>query len=93
MIHQLRHRLNNIKKGTKSLQAYIDEVNSLSDSLAGDLVTDEDVVYYILQGLPSTYDSLTNSIRVRSAPITIPELAALLFDEELNLSFKSKVQL
>lgn len=47
-------------------------------------VDDEDMVFHILHGLPSAYDSFKTSIRARPETITVEELISLLSSESIH---------
>ncbi|KAL5727823.1 hypothetical protein ACHQM5_000970 [Ranunculus cassubicifolius] len=89
---QLKTRLQNLKKGDKSITEYLNSVKEISDLLAasGSIVNDGDLLVYILNGLPAEYDSFSTSIRVRSEDVTIDELHALLINEELVILSRNK---
>ncbi|KAK6132072.1 hypothetical protein DH2020_034193 [Rehmannia glutinosa] len=87
-IYQLKMQLLNLSKGSKSMQAYLDDVKVLNDNLAAvnESVKDEDLMLYILRGLPQEYESFKASFRLNLQPsFTLHDFAGLLIAEELNL--------
>lgn len=56
-IIELRKRLQHVKKGTSTMHEYLQKVKVLTDQLAtrGSLVSEDDLLLYILAGLPSIY--------------------------------------
>lgn len=92
---QLRARLQTVRKGSSSVTTYLQELKEISDSLAasGNVIQDADLVFYILNGLPSEYDSFATSVRVREPIVTSDELHSLLLTEELTIEARSKLQI
>lgn len=92
-IHQLKDRLSTVDKGTKSVEEYLKQVKDIVDQLAIAFcpVSDEDLVFHILHGLPSVYDAFKTFIRTRSEPITIDDLISLLCFEAIHVDSHSKV--
>ncbi|KAJ8646752.1 hypothetical protein MRB53_008500 [Persea americana] len=90
---QLKNQLQHIKKGSLSMQDYLQQIKMLTDKLAmsGSPVSEEDSILYTLNGLPTQYRPFQTSIRTRSAsdPVSIDELHALLVCEELSLGDES----
>ncbi|KAG5541944.1 hypothetical protein RHGRI_021688 [Rhododendron griersonianum] len=54
-------------------------------------IQDEDLVFHILHGLPSSYDAFNTSIRTRSESITVDELTSLLCSESIHMNSHTKV--
>ncbi|KAL5726450.1 hypothetical protein ACHQM5_009492 [Ranunculus cassubicifolius] len=71
-IHQLRNRLQNVRKGNSSIATYLQQVKQITDGLAasGNIVEDSDLVFHILNGLSNDYDSFSTSVRLRDPPIS-----------------------
>ena len=87
IIH-LKNELHNIKKQDKSMQQYLHDVRIKVNALtaAGSSPESNDVILYILNGLPPSYDSFATVIKTRSGSISLDELYSLLHSEELILS-------
>ncbi|OUZ99412.1 hypothetical protein BVC80_8537g10 [Macleaya cordata] len=60
----MKKELQNIKKGSRSMQDYITHAKMLADSLAASdcEVTDRELQHSILSGLDSSYDSIVTSL-------------------------------
>ena len=86
-IIQLKTQLQTLKKGSQSIADYFQKVKYIADSLttSSSPIDDDDLIIYILNGLPSEYAAFKTSIRTGSAPINIEELQELLFCEESNI--------
>ncbi|KAJ8620324.1 hypothetical protein MRB53_028853 [Persea americana] len=82
-----RFPLQNIKKGSQTISKYLQCIKHLSDSL--DVVSSpvdiDELVLYALNGIPTEYNSIKTSIRMRSSAISIKELHVLLLVEEPNV--------
>ncbi|OVA15692.1 hypothetical protein BVC80_1317g16 [Macleaya cordata] len=67
------------------MSAYLLKAKSIADNLAAvqNQVTDEDMIYHVLKGLPPEYGPFRTSIKVRPGPLRIQELYSLLQTEEL----------
>lgn len=95
-IHQLKDRLSNVSnvsKGSRSMEDYLKQIKEISDQLAiaSCPIQDEDLVFHILHGLPSSYDAFNTSIRTRSESITVDELTSLLCSESIHMNSHTKV--
>ncbi|KAI0489264.1 hypothetical protein KFK09_029106 [Dendrobium nobile] len=67
---------------------YLAEIKTLVDQIAaaGSKVDTEDVILYILNGLPISYQSFKTAIRTMLHPISLDQLYPLLLSEEINLA-------
>ncbi|KAI0507212.1 hypothetical protein KFK09_013334 [Dendrobium nobile] len=67
---------------------YLADIKSLVDNIAsaGSTVDTEDIILYILNGLPPSYQSFKTAIRTMLTPISLDNLYALLLSEEINLA-------
>ncbi|KAL0913124.1 hypothetical protein M5K25_016558 [Dendrobium thyrsiflorum] len=67
---------------------YLTEIKSLVDQIAaaGSTVDAEDIILYILNGLPSTYQSFKTSIRTMLTPIGLDQFYSLLLSEEIHVA-------
>lgn len=91
-IHQLKDRLSNVSKGTKTMEECLKQIKEIADQLAiaSCPIHDEDLVFHILHGLPNAYDAFKTSIRTRSESISVDELTALLCSESIHIDSNSK---
>ncbi|KAI0524565.1 hypothetical protein KFK09_003942 [Dendrobium nobile] len=81
---QLKNALHNLTMGDSSMQQYLAQIKSIVDSIAatGSRVDTEDILHYILNGLPIAYNSFSTSIRTCQSTIS---LYSLLCSEEINI--------
>ncbi|KAA8519612.1 hypothetical protein F0562_013943 [Nyssa sinensis] len=86
-ILQLKSALHNISKGKDSIDLYIQKIKQARDSLASVsvLIEDEDILIYVLNGLPQEYNAFKTSIRTRSEHITLEKVYAMLKIEEQTI--------
>ncbi|KAI0492831.1 hypothetical protein KFK09_027107 [Dendrobium nobile] len=84
---QLKHELHNISMQTMSMTQYLTEIKKIVDQIAsaGSSVDPEDVIIYILNGLPPAYQSFTTTIRTMQGSLSLDTLYALLISEEIHL--------
>ncbi|KAJ8638591.1 hypothetical protein MRB53_012858 [Persea americana] len=86
----LRKQLHRIKKGTTSMADYLQQFKVITDQLAASAspISEEELLYAVLDGLPSAYRPLQSVIRARarSGPLPIEEVHNLLICEELSLA-------
>ncbi|KAI0501131.1 hypothetical protein KFK09_016074 [Dendrobium nobile] len=85
---QLKNALHHISLKNSTVTQYLSEIKSLVDQIpaAGSAVDTEDIVLYILNGLPPSYQSFKTSIRTMLSPISLDNLYALLLSEEVNIA-------
>ncbi|KAI0520235.1 hypothetical protein KFK09_007706 [Dendrobium nobile] len=85
---QLKNKLHNISLKNSSMTQYLSEIKALVDQIAtaGSLVDTEDIILYILNGLPASYQSFKTAIRTMLVPISLDQLYPLLLSEEINLA-------
>ncbi|XP_020700275.2 uncharacterized protein LOC110112403 [Dendrobium catenatum] len=57
---QLKHELHNVKMGNQSIAQYLTQIKTIIDNIvaAGSNVDSEDIIIFILNGLPATYNPL-----------------------------------
>ncbi|KAI0499077.1 hypothetical protein KFK09_019978 [Dendrobium nobile] len=84
---QLKNELHNISMQFMSMADYLTEVKKIVDQIAsaGSSIDSEDVMIYILNGLPPAYQSFTTTIRTMQGTMTLDNLYALLISEEIHL--------
>ncbi|KAA8531224.1 hypothetical protein F0562_005862 [Nyssa sinensis] len=85
---QICTQLATATKGSKSATEYFLFIKKLTDELAvaGQPMSCEDVLTYVLAGLGHEYDSFVTSISARTAQITMEEVYSLLLTIEARLS-------
>jgi len=81
---QIRTQLANIRKGSLSANEYFLFIKCLADELvlAGQPLTADDIITYVLAGLGHEYDSLASIITSRFDSVTLEELYSLLLISE-----------
>nr|QHU79741.1 hypothetical protein [Oryza coarctata] len=79
--------LANTKKGNSSATDYFTKMKGFSDEMAaaGRSITDDELVEYILTGLPAEYESLVTSLVTRVESVTIDELYSQLLNFETRM--------
>ncbi|PKU68172.1 Retrovirus-related Pol polyprotein from transposon TNT 1-94 [Dendrobium catenatum] len=84
---QLKNELHQIQMKDRTMNQYLDQVKNLVDNIAaaGSQVDTEDIIMYILNGLPAMYNSFKTAIRTSLNPISLDILYSLLCSEEINL--------
>jgi hypothetical protein len=84
---QMRMQLATIKKHDLSTSDCFDRVKHLADNLAaaGVPLRDDEVLTYLLTGLPEGYDSLATSVTTRAMPMSLSEVYTNLLSFEMRL--------
>ncbi|XP_020690808.1 uncharacterized protein LOC110105589 [Dendrobium catenatum] len=84
---QLKNELHNVSMQNMSMIQYLTEIKKIVDQISsvGSTVDPEDVMIYILNGLPPSYQSFTTTIRTMQTSLTLDNLYALLISEEIHL--------
>ncbi|KAI0520417.1 hypothetical protein KFK09_007891 [Dendrobium nobile] len=85
---QLKNELHHIEFKNSTMTQYLTEIKALVDQIAaaGATVDTEDIILYILNGLPSQYQSFKTAIRTMLTPITLDQLYPFLLSEEVNIA-------
>ncbi|KAI0513781.1 hypothetical protein KFK09_009811 [Dendrobium nobile] len=67
---------------------YLNEVKTLVDQIAaaGGHIEEEDIILYILRGLPQNYQSFKTSIRTMTQPLNLDQLYSFLITEEIHMA-------
>ncbi|KAI3904097.1 hypothetical protein MKW92_026135 [Papaver armeniacum] len=80
----LRGQLQTIKRGARSVAEFIQEVKSITDSLAAikEKVADVDIVMHILNGLGRDYDNVVIVIHNLETQISFADMKAKLLTHE-----------
>ncbi|PKU87312.1 Retrovirus-related Pol polyprotein from transposon TNT 1-94 [Dendrobium catenatum] len=87
---QLKNELHQIQMRDRTMRQYLDQVKILVDNIAaaGSTIDTEDIIIYILNGLPAAYNAFTTAIRASLQPIALDDLYSLLCSEEINLQHR-----
>ncbi|XP_020699542.2 uncharacterized protein LOC110111847 [Dendrobium catenatum] len=85
---QLKNELHNVSLKTSTMTQYLSEIKSLVDQIAaaGSTVDIEDIILYILNGLPPPYQAFKTSIHTMLTPISLDQLYPLLLSEEIHIA-------
>ncbi|PKU65522.1 Retrovirus-related Pol polyprotein from transposon TNT 1-94 [Dendrobium catenatum] len=85
---QLKNSLHHISLKNLTMNQYLSEIKVLVDQIAsaGSSVDNEDIILYILNGLPPQYQAFKTAIRTMLTPITLDQLYPLLLSEEINIA-------
>ncbi|KAM2436022.1 hypothetical protein PS1_025908 [Malus domestica] len=86
-IVQMKIDLQNIKKGSESIDLYLQRIKDCRDQLAavGVHISDEDIVIVALKGLPPEFNTIKAVIRGRENLVSLKELRSQLKAEEATL--------
>ncbi|CAA7049059.1 unnamed protein product [Microthlaspi erraticum] len=86
-IQQLKHQLKQFQKGEKSIDEYIQGLQTRFDqlSLLGKPVEHEDQIEFILEGLPEEYKSVVEQIEGRDLSPSITEVHEKLLTKEAKI--------
>ncbi|XP_020694256.2 uncharacterized protein LOC110108085 [Dendrobium catenatum] len=87
---QLKNELHHIQMRDRTMQQYLDQIKTIVDNIAaaGSTIDMEDIVLYILNGLPAAYNSFKTAIRTSLQPINLDNLYYLLSNKEINLQYQ-----
>ncbi|XP_015166976.1 uncharacterized protein [Solanum tuberosum] len=86
-IFNLQDQLQNMKKASKTVATYVQEIRSIVDALkvAGSPVADDELAVKILSGLSHEFREITAAIRARDTTLNFEELFQKLTDQKLFL--------
>ncbi|KAI0522396.1 hypothetical protein KFK09_004775 [Dendrobium nobile] len=84
---QLKNELHQVQMKESSMQQYLAKIKSIVDTIAasGSNVDQEDIIIYILNGLPAAYNSFKTSFRTSMLPIDLDTLYSLMCSEEIHV--------
>lgn len=84
---QLKLQLQTFKKGSQSMNVYLQKMKITSDALnaIGHPVPDTDLVLHILSGLTPDYESFITAVTTRPPLPPFEEIRPLLINQELRL--------
>lgn len=92
---QLKTDLQTMRKGSESIEKYLQHVKNARDQLVsvGVVIPEEDVIIVILNGLLEEYSTMRTTVEGRETPITLRDLRSQLLAAEKriegNFSFHS----
>jgi len=93
-VMNLKGELHNIRKGSETVDVYLQEIKVVRDKLmaVGVILDDEELLHIEIKGLPKEYNAFRSAIRTRSTTLSFDELATMLNakEESLNDTFESK---
>ncbi|XP_020682915.1 uncharacterized protein LOC110099925 [Dendrobium catenatum] len=80
---QLKNELHQIQLQDRTIPQYLDQIKKIVDNItvAGSAVDTEEIVLYILNGLPAVYNPFKTAIRTSLQPIQLDDLYSLLISE------------
>lgn len=86
-VHDLKHDLSNITKGSLPMADYIKQIKSLADSLAatGNVVSSQDLIDHTLNGLGPTYDPFVISVYTKLDDLSTDDVHSLLLSYDRRL--------
>lgn len=86
-----RIALHTLKKGSTSVSEYYAKIRSLADEIgaSGMIISDDELVSYILSGLDEDYNPVVSAVLARVEPITPGDLYAQLLSHESRLELLS----
>jgi hypothetical protein len=89
----LKLELQSVKKGTDSINVYMQRVKTARDKLSavGVQIDDEEMLHMVLKGLPKEYSSFNSAIRTRDDSLTFEKLSVLLQTEEISINESSEI--
>ncbi|KAK6118844.1 hypothetical protein DH2020_047411 [Rehmannia glutinosa] len=92
-VMHLRLMLQTTKKGDLSIEEYVLKMRGLADSLlaAEQVVSDDDLILYILAGLGSEYESVVVNLTNRNDSLTLQEVQFSLQSHEMRLTHLASV--
>ena len=87
-IMNLKSELHNLKKGSESMDVYLQKIKVVRDKLlaVGVIVDDEELLPIAIKGLPKEFNAFRSTIRTRSTQLSFDELSTLLNAKEESLN-------
>nr|POF03676.1 hypothetical protein CFP56_34433 [Quercus suber] len=87
-VMNLKAELHNVRKGSNSVDAYLQKIKVIRDKLmaVGVLLDDEELLHVAIKGLPKEFSAFRSAIRTRSTKLSFDELATMLNAEEESLN-------
>ena len=87
-VMNLKGELHNVKKGSNSVDTYLQKIKVISDKLmaVGIFLDDEELLHVTIKGLPKEFSAFRSAIRTRSTKLSFNELATMLNAEEESMN-------
>ncbi|KAI0502404.1 hypothetical protein KFK09_017353 [Dendrobium nobile] len=84
---QLKNELNSISMKNQSMIQYLTAIKTLVDQIAaaGSTIESEDIIMYILNGLPQQYQAFKTTIRTMQSSLSLDNFYSLLISEEIHI--------
>ncbi|PKU70985.1 Retrovirus-related Pol polyprotein from transposon TNT 1-94 [Dendrobium catenatum] len=92
---QLKNELHNVRLKDLTIPQYLTQIKSIVDNIAaaGSKIEPDDVIHYILQGLPNTYSSFKTAIRTYPQSLDLDKFYSLLCSEAINIQQEQSLDL
>ncbi|PKU70593.1 Retrovirus-related Pol polyprotein from transposon TNT 1-94 [Dendrobium catenatum] len=89
---QLKNELHQVQMNNQTMQHYLSTVKTIVDNIAaaGTKIDHEDIVLYILKGLPASYNAFKTAIRTSSLPADLDKLCSQLCSKEIHINQEIK---
>ena len=86
--------MHNVKKGSDSVDAYLQKIKVIKDKLmvVGVLLNDKELLHVAIKGLPREFSAFKLAIRSRSTKLSFDELATMLNAEKESLNEGMKIK-
>ena len=87
-VMNLKGELHNVKKGSESVDTYLQKIKVISDKLmaVGIFLDDEELLHVAIKGLPREFSAFRSAIRTRSTRLSFDELTTMLNAEEESMN-------
>ena len=87
-VMNLKGELHSVKKGSDSVDTYLQKIKVISDKLmaVGIFLEDEELLHMAIKGLPKEFSAFRSAIRIRSTKLSFDELATMLNAEEESMN-------
>ena len=87
-VMNLKGELHNVKKGSNSIDTYLQKIKVIKDKLMaiGVFLDDEELLHVAIKGLPREFSAFRSTIRTRSTKLSFDELVTMLNAEEESLN-------
>ncbi|PKU66732.1 Retrovirus-related Pol polyprotein from transposon TNT 1-94 [Dendrobium catenatum] len=84
---QLKNELNSISMKNQTMIQYLTAIKTLVDQIAaaGSTIESEDIIMYILNGLPQQYQAFKTTIRTMQSSLSLDNFYSLLISEEIHV--------
>ena len=87
-ILNLKSELHNLKKGSDTVDVYLQKIKVVRDKLlaVGVIIDDEELLHTAIKRLPKEYNTFRSTIRTRNTQLGFDELSTMLNAEEESLN-------